>query len=667
MRSAGHALPTGAVTFLFTDIEGSTRLWEDDAKAMREALSLHDRIINDSVHGHQGVVFKTGGDSFCASFASPQAALECAIAAQRQLGAVGWPTESPIGVRMGLHTGTAQLRNDDYFGPALNRAARLMAVGHGGQVLTSSATEHLLADELPHGVELLSLGIQYLKDLDRPENIYQVISEGLIQEFPPLDAVAGASANLADRIRVAYKAKQWSKVRDLLVELEEGQELSGELHEMMGFALWWLGTDEKVIDRFEQTYNAYLSESNLQGAAIAAIEIADIMSHNLASEVAAGWIKRAERLLESDEDSVAKGYLLRWHAVRAFERDADLERSLELSRRVLEIGQANSDGNLEVLALQDQGRFLVASGDMDAGMPLMDEAMLAAVAGDANPITVGRSYCNMLAVCDQTGDVRRAAEWSEAANRWCRDHEMSNYPGICRIFKAELMWKNGDWVGAESEVMKASNELGLYNDIRGEAWYQYGEMRLRAGDIEDAENAFQEALTRGREPVPGYALILAHQGDLTSARDLLERALSEPQLSKLDRARFLPAVIQLSLEDGDNQRAEQALVDLAEISELARSDLFKAQASHARGNIELATGIPSKAITELKEATKIYTRLGLPFESATAHADMGVAYIADGAKALAAMELKAARVEFERLGSESNTERMTELLSSTQP
>jgi len=667
MSPAVQALPTGAITFLFTDIEGSTRLWEDDAKAMREALSLHDRIINDSVHGHQGVVFKTGGDSFCASFVSPQAGLECAIAAQRQLGAARWATESPIGVRMGLHTGTAQVRNDDYFGPALNRTARLMAVGHGGQLLTCSATQQLLADELPQGVELLSLGTQYLKDLDRPETIYQVVAEGLNREFPPLDSVVEESADLADRVRAAYKAKQWSKVHDLLVELEERQELSGELHEMMGFALWWLGTDEKVIDRFEQTYNAYLAESNAQGASIAAIEVAELMSHNLASEVATGWIKRAERLLESDEDSVAKGYLLRWHAVEAFERDADLERSLELSRRVLEIGQANSDGNLEVLALQDQGRFLVASGDMDTGMPLMDEAMLAAVAGDANPMIVGRSYCNMLSVCDQTGDVRRAAEWSEAANRWCRDHEMSSYPGICRIFKAELMWKNGDWVGAESEVMKASNELGLYTDVSGEAWYQYGEMRLRAGDIEDAENAFQEALTRGREPVPGYALILAHQGDLTSARDLLERALSEPQLSKLDRARFLPAVIQLSLDDGDSQRAEQALVELAEISELARSDLFKAQASQARGNIELATGIPSKAITELKEATKIYTRLGLPFESATAHADMGVAYIADGAKALAAMELKAAKVEFERLGSDSHTERVAKLLSLASP
>ena len=667
MRAVSHALPTGAVTFLFTDIEGSTRLWEDNATAMREALSLHDRIINDSVDAHEGVVFKTGGDSFCASFASPQAALVCAIAAQRQLGAARWATESPLGVRMGLHTGIAQVRNDDYFGPPLNRAARLMAVGHGGQVLTSSTTQHLLADELPQGVELLSLGTQHLKDLDRPETIYQVIADGLTQEFPPLHSVVEASANLTDRVRAAYQAKQWSKVHDLLVELEGRQELSGELHEMMGFALWWLGTDEKVIDRFEQTYNAYLSESNAQGAAVAAIEIAELTSHNLASEVAAGWVKRAERLLESDEDSVAKGYLLRWQAVKAFESDGDLERSLELLRRVQEIGQATSDGNLEVLALQDQGRFLVASGDMDAGMPLMDEAMLAAVAGDVNPMIVGRTYCNMLAVCDQTGDIRRAAEWSEAANRWCSDHEMSSYPGVCRIFKAELMWQNGDWVGAESEVMKASNELGLYTDISGEAWYQYGEMRLRAGDFKDAENAFQEALTRGREPVPGYALILAHQGDLSSARDLLKRVLSEPHLSKLDRARFLPAVIQLSLDDGDNGRAEEALVELTEISELARSDLFKAQASQARGNIELATGVPSKAITELKEAIKIYMRLGLPFESATAHADMGRAYIADGAKALAAMELKAARVEFERLGSEPHTEKVTELLSLTQP
>lgn len=226
------------------------------------------------------------------------------------------------------------------------------------------------------------------------------------------------------------------------------------------------------------------------------------------------------------------------------------------------------------------------------------------------------------------------------------------------------MWQNGDWVGAETEVMRASTEVGLYIDISGEAWYQYGEMRLRAGDYDAAETAFREALTRGREPVPGYALILAQRGDLTSALDLLERTLSEPTLSKLDRARFLPAVIRLSLEQGDVSRAQQAVSELAEIGELARSDLFKAQASQAHGNIELVAGESAAALGHLKEAAKTYTRLGLPFESAHAHADLALAYEADGAGALATMEMEAAKAEFERLGSTSDVERIDLLIES---
>ena len=657
-----RSLPTGAVTFLFTDIEGSTRHWETDTKAMKQALSAHDRIVTDAIEGHDGVVFKTGGDSFCASFANPRDALEAAITAQRHLAGEAWETESPIKVRMGLHTGTAQVRDHDYFGPTLNRAARLTDAGHGGQILVSSSTQQLLVDDLPTGVGLSSLGAQYLKDLDRPETVYQVITEELETGFPPLRTIVGESAGLDAQARAAYEAKQWSDVRELLSELEQEDKLSAELHEMMGFALWWLGAHEQVIARFERTYHAYLEEDNPHGAVIAALEIAELLSHNLAEDVAAGWVRRAERLLDEDDSSVAKGYLLRWHAVKAFERDGDLAKALDLAEKVGDMGRVNSDGNLEVLALQDRGRFLVASGNLAEGMPLMDEAMAAAVAGDVNPMIVGRSYCNMLAVCDQTGDVRRAAEWSEAASRWCDDQEMSSFPGVCRIFKAELMWQNGDWVGAESEVMRASTELGMYTDVSGEAWYQYGEMRRRAGDLEGAEAAFQEALSRGREPVPGYALILAERGDVDSATDILERALSEPQLSKLDRARYLPSLIDLCLRQGEIERAETATEEMEEIGRMAQSNLFSAQASQARGNLELAKAEAKPAISHLKEAVKTYSRLGLPFEAAHAHADLGRAYTADGAGALATMEFKAARSGFERLGSDTNVAQMTQLL-----
>lgn len=659
--AAVETLPTGAVTFLFTDIEGSTQMWEKSPEDMREALSVHDQVIGSAVAAHEGVVFKTGGDSFCASFAGPLAALNAALDAQRRLSATHWATSKPIRVRMGLHTGTAQVRNSDYFGPTLNRTARLMAAGHGGQVLLSDATRQLVVDELPPGVELIGLGSHHLKDLDRPEVVYQLSAKGLPDAFPPLESVTDSTADPSEDAARAYKAKDWRRVVELLTEAESSRELTAGEHEMMGFALWWIGDHDPLIRRFEQTYSAYLAEDNPQGAATTALELAEFHVHSLSPEIASGWVRRADRLLEGDETSPAKGYLLRQQSVKAYEAEQDLDKALELSRRVEEIGRANSDGNLEVLALQDQGRFLVASGDLERGMPLMDEAMIAAVAGDVKPSIVGRSYCNMLDVCHRTGDVRRAAEWSEAAERWCEESESSPYPGICRIYKAEVMWQNGDWVGAESEVMRASTELGLYTDISGEAWYQFGVMRFRAGDLEGAEAAFQEALTRGREPVPGYASVLAAKGQADAGIDLLQRSLSDPGLSKLDRARFLPALIDLSLDSGLIEASASAAAELREIGDLAQSDLFRAQASHGRGKVALARNEPD-ALSHLKEAVSAFTRLGLPYEAARSRSDLARAYLVDGASALATMELKAARAEFERLGSESDVEAVNQTL-----
>lgn len=657
-----NSLPVGAVTFLFTDVEGSTRLWEHSPDRMRGALSVHDDVLSRSIRGNGGSIFKTGGDSFCASFDNPLQALAAALESQRELAGIDWETDTPIEVRIGLHTGTAQIRGDDYFGPTLNRTARIMSVGHGGQILLSSSTQRLLVDELPTDIELLSLGVHALKDLDRPEEIFQVVTGDLASEFPPLHTEPNSEAGLSGQALHAFEGKDWERVVDLLTQLESERKLTGKQHEIMGFSLWWLGHHDRIISRFEQAYSTFMTEGDSQGAASAALELAELHAHSLAADVAAGWVKRAERLLEGDDESSARGYLLRWQAVEAFEKEHDLDLAISRSEKVAEIGRANMDGNLEVLALQDQGRFLVAAGRLDEGMPLMDEAMIAAVAGDVTPINVGRSYCNMLAVCDQTGDIRRAAEWTKTAEEWCQESESSPYPGICRIFKAEMMWLNGDWVGAESEVMRASGELGLYTDISGEAWYQFGVMRVRTGDYEGAEEAFQEALTRGREPVPGYAYVLQHQGLAESAVDVLQRSLSDPSVSKLDRARFLPALAELSLEQGDIETSRRAVDELQEIGQLARSDYFLAQAAHRRGLIELMEE-PSTAINSLREAVKAFTKLHLPYESAKARSDLAKAYIADGAQAMATLELKSAKAEFERLGSTTDADMAEELLS----
>jgi class 3 adenylate cyclase len=189
-------LPTGTVTFLFTDIEGSTRLWEQDASAMRFALSRHDGILRSAVETNGGFVFKTIGDAICAAFSSAPEALGAALIAQRALHAEEWDEGGVIRVRMALHTGAVEEQGGDYFGPALNRVSRLLAAGHGGQTLLSLATQELVRDALPDGARLEDLGERRLKDLFRPERVFQITSPGLPSDFPPLRTLENLRNNL---------------------------------------------------------------------------------------------------------------------------------------------------------------------------------------------------------------------------------------------------------------------------------------------------------------------------------------------------------------------------------------------------------------------------------------------------------------------------------------
>ncbi len=174
--------PTGVVTFLFTDIEGSTRRWEADADAMRSALAAHDAQLRDAIQAHDGWLFKHTGDGVCAVFSSPRSAVDAAVDAQRAL-------ELPV--RMGIATGEAELRGEDYFGAVLNRAARVMSAGHGGQILVDGATAELVS-----AVDLIELGQRRLRDIAKAVEISQVRVEGLRADFPPLTTLDATPGNL---------------------------------------------------------------------------------------------------------------------------------------------------------------------------------------------------------------------------------------------------------------------------------------------------------------------------------------------------------------------------------------------------------------------------------------------------------------------------------------
>src|SRR2546428_2445421 len=181
-------LRSGTITFLFTDIEGSTRLWEQHPEAMREALARHDELVTAGLERHGGLVVKSRGegDSFFAVFARATDALAAACALQQALVWEPWPTPTPLRVRVALHTGEADLREGDYYGAAVNRCARLRAIAHGGQVLLSLATEELVRETLPEGASLRDLGLHRLQDLTQPEHVFQFAHPDLPADFPPL-------------------------------------------------------------------------------------------------------------------------------------------------------------------------------------------------------------------------------------------------------------------------------------------------------------------------------------------------------------------------------------------------------------------------------------------------------------------------------------------------
>jgi class 3 adenylate cyclase/tRNA A-37 threonylcarbamoyl transferase component Bud32 len=192
--------PTGTVTFLFTDIQGSTRLWERDAQRMQSALARHDEILKDVIVAHDGYVFKMVGDACCAAFSSAPKALEAALWAQRAISREPWDEECRIRVRMALNTGEAEERDGDYLGPPLNRVARLLSSGHGGQTLISRTTCDGVGEQLPDGVDLKDIGEHRLKDLKEPERIFQLLAPDLPSKFPPLKTLEAPSED--DRYRL---------------------------------------------------------------------------------------------------------------------------------------------------------------------------------------------------------------------------------------------------------------------------------------------------------------------------------------------------------------------------------------------------------------------------------------------------------------------------------
>jgi len=463
--------------------------------------------------------------------------------------------------------------------------------------------------------------------------------------------------------REAYERRAWQEAYRLLKEADDESRLSAEDLEALAKSAWWIGHAGESISLFERAYAAYLQRGDrAQGAFIALILRRD---HNakLATSVAQAWLQRAEHLLDGQPESVAHGYLALAHGELAFSR-GELDHALSHYDRAVEISSRFDDPDLPVWAAMRRGEAFANAGKLDEAWPLMEGAAAAAVGGELGAHTTGAVFCNVMAACRESADYRRGSEWAEVAKRWCERQEISGFPGVCRVHRAEFMRLTGAWAEAEAEVRRACDELRDFHPaVAGAAFHELGEVRLRVGDFAGAEEAFEQARALGEEAQPGRAMLLLATGSPDSAAASIRGSLEELTWNRLARARLLPAQAVIARARGDAGTAAAAAAELAGIAEDFGTAAIRAAAVEAAGVAALLRDDPGEAAQRFRESRRLWREIDAPFESAIASALLGEALTAAGDPEGAKLELQAARSTFDRLGAVPDLARTDALLA----
>jgi class 3 adenylate cyclase len=295
---------------------------------------------------------------------------------------------------------------------------------------------------------------------------------------------------------------------------------------------------------------------------------------------------------------------------------------------------------------------------------LMEGAAAVAVGGELGPFTTGAVFCAVMSVCRETADYRRGSEWADVSKRWCERQDITGFPGICRVHRAEFMRLTGAWADAASEAERASEELQRFHPAAaGGAFHELGEVRLRMGDLEGADEAFGQARALGTEPQPGKALLLVARGRTDAAAASIKGSLEEITWHKLARARLLPAQAQIAKSLGDLPTAEAAAAELEVIAEEFGTAAIRAAAAYAAGIVALLGDDPSEAATRSRDARRLWREIDAPYEAAICTVLLAEARSAAGETEAASLELEAARAAFERLGAIPDIARTDALLA----
>jgi len=302
------------------------------------------------------------------------------------------------------------------------------------------------------------------------------------------------SVDSLERGRDAIRRHAWPEAMDAFAKVDGAEGLGAEDLELQGEAAWWSGQPDAATEILERAFTAYLDADRPLHAARVALLLTYFAFRRLAGPVGAGWLARAERLLETASGSATHAWLEVVHTVMALQQSR-VGDAIGHADRAIELAREHGNPDAHAMALSFKGLAEIARGDWQEGLALVDEAAAAASAGEVGVRTACDIYCNTIAACRDLGDYGRAGQWTDEAERWMRRRSAGGYPGICRVHRAELKMLRGLWPEAEQEARHACDELELFRimDGIGFAHYEVGEVRLRMGDLAGAAEAFDRA------------------------------------------------------------------------------------------------------------------------------------------------------------------------------
>ena len=458
--------------------------------------------------------------------------------------------------------------------------------------------------------------------------------------------------------REACAKRAWLEAYESLSAAEQYAALKAPDAELLATCVFMLGRDDESVAWLERAHQRYLeSADNLR-----AVHCAVWIGLNLASRgqigPATGWLGRAQRLLENEGECGERGYLL-LPAMFQHEAVGDFASAAEAAGEAVRIGERFGDRDLFALAIHGQGYMLMKDGRVREGLALLDEAMVTITAEELSPIVTGIVYCGLILACQEVYEVRRAREWTRALSDWWAEQpEMVAFTGRCLVHRAEILQLDGSWRDALAEARRAGDRfVETRNPAAGLARYRQGELLRLQGDFADAEKAYKEASGFGWEPQPGLAQLRLAQGRTEAASAAIRRAEAATSLL-IERARLLPAFVEIMLAVGETEAARRACVELEELAEGFDSAMLAALVAQSQGAVHIAEGDAQAALAALRSAREIWHALEAPYEIARTRVLVGEACRALGDEDAAALELEAACVIFERLGAKPDLARL---------